>query len=383
MSPKRFLLSTAFLLLAFGLVAGTAQAETFSLTGGGGQGHIGNGLMLPIQSAATAATTGTNFPNLGIPVAPGAQTVTGTVAKPLITVGTKRAFQRKLVVPAGVLLKEAAQTTVGLRFSNPTLYAVATNLKFSWPAAPAVFSTGAVGPVTVAGFGGTMTYSNSLGSRFGGPAQFALSPPAVGAGLYPGSPITVFLDIGPGEPPCTHPQFGGPPEGAACVAGMILAQATGIFGVGGATATTVMTPGVVIPGKSVAVLKMGAVPLGTITFAALAVTAAIPTNMATSQPGPWTTGKIIISNPAAGGAGEKFTLSGKDSRTIHGAGTIQMVAGALSARTTSGPNANRGWIQLELGTLTPVPSMSPLGLAAMVGLLLLAFGYATRRRIFA
>ena len=144
-----------------------------------------------------------------------------------------------------------------------------------------------------------------------------------------------------------------------------------------------MTPGVVITGLNVAILKMGATPLGTISIAALAASAAIPTNMATSQPGPWTTGKIIISNPAAAGAGEKFTLSGKDSRTVHGAGTIQMVSGAVSQRTASGPNANRGWIQLELTRIDNVPSISLLGLAAMVGLLLLAFGYATRRRIFA
>jgi hypothetical protein len=164
---------------------------------------------------------------------------------------------------------------------------------------------------------------------------------------------------------------------------MILAQATGVLGVGGATLTTVMTPGVVITGLNIAVVKMGTNPLGTITAAALAASTPLPTNMATSQPGPWTTGKIIISNPAAGGAGEKFTLSGKDSRTALGGGVIQMVSGALSARPTSGANANRGWVQLELAKLTSVPSMSPLGLAAMVGLLLLAFGYATRRRIFA
>ncbi len=380
MSPKRFLLSIAFLLLAFGLLAGTAQAETFSLTGGGGQTHIGNGLMLPIQQAAGPATTGTNFPTLLVPVAPGTPTISGTVAKPLLTAGAKRGFQRRLTVPQGVLSKPAAQTTVGIKFSNPFLFAVGTNLKYTWPAAPAVFSTGAVGPVTVVGFGGTMTYSNSLGSRFGGPAQFALAPGAA-AGLYPGSPITVYLKINGTTPPCTHPAFGG--GDAACVAGMILAQATGVLGVGGATLTTVMTPGVVITGLNIAVVKMGLPPLGTITAAALAASTPLPTNMATSQPGPWTTGKIIISNPAAGGAGEKFTLSGKDSRTALGGGVIQMVSGALSARPTSGANANRGWVQLELAKLTSVPSMSPLGLAAMVGLLLLAFGYATRRRIFA
>jgi hypothetical protein len=107
-----------------------------------------------------------------------------------------------------------------------------------------------------------------------------------------------------------------------------------------------------------------------------------PHNAAQSQPGPWTTGQIIITNAAATPA-ETFTLSGKDSRTGAGNGTIQMVSGALSTRFATGPNANRGWIQLELLSVDGVPSMSPVGLAATAGLLLLTGGYMLRRRIFA
>jgi hypothetical protein len=116
---------------------------------------------------------------------------------------------------------------------------------------------------------------------------------------------------------------------------------------------------------------------------ALVAMGAIPTNMASSQPGPFTTGQIIISAPMAMGAPEKFTIEGRDDRTQSGGGTIQMVGGALSARTASGFNGNRTWVRLNLGRIAPVPSMSMGGLAATVALMLLAFGYTMRRRIFA
>jgi hypothetical protein len=135
----------------------------------------------------------------------------------------------------------------------------------------------------------------------------------------------------------------------------------------------------------VAVVNMGATPLGTIVSPApfFAATGAVPTNKATSTPGPWTTGKIVISQSNAGGDGEKFTLSGKDARTINGGGTISMVSGALSRRNASGPNANRGWVRLDLVPVPGVPSMSWMGLAATAGLMLVTAGYAMRRRIFA
>jgi hypothetical protein len=48
-------------------------------------------------------------------------------------------------------------------------------------------------------------------------------------------------------------------------------------------------------------------------------------------------------------------------------------------------NANRGWIRLDILQLKPanVPALSPLSLAAMAGLMLLAAGYTMRRRFSA
>jgi len=383
MSIKRLVLCIALLSVGL-LLASSAQAKKFSLTGGGGQLHIGNGLMLPVQQAATSATAGTVFPNLQISVLPGNE-VTGTTAKTTLLTGmatslgpvTKVGYQRKLTVPAGVLSKPAAQTTVGVKFSNAALFAVATNLKYTWPNAPAVFSTGnAIATTTVAYNGGTAIYTNSLGARFGGPALFALTPGAPG-GLLATAPVTLYLKINATTPACTHNVFGG--TDAGCVAGLVKVKPTGVGAIGGATSLTVMTPGGATA-PNIAVVKMGTSPLGTITLAAPALTGAIPTNMATSQAAPWTTGKIVVSMPAVG---EKFTISGKDSRTLGGRGTIQMVSSSLSKRAASGPNANRGWVQLELGHAFPngVPAMSPSLLAAAGGLILLVGGYVARRRL--
>jgi hypothetical protein len=381
---------TAVSLLA-GFGATSAQAKNWTLSGGGNQGHIGNGLALPIQPSATAMMSGTVFPPLLVPVK-GAPVVAGTVVKPLLTAMatvmgpiTKSGYQRRLVVPANALERVAAQKTVGVKFSNPTVFAVGTNLNYKWPAVAAEFSTGAAVPTATVGpaFGGTLKYSNTLGQRFGGPAQTAVAVGPEPAGLISTSGVTVYIKINGVTPPCTHPSFGG--TNASCVAGILLAKPGPLGAVGGATTITVKTPGLLVVGKNVAIMKMGATPLGTVKAKALAATAVLPLNNATSQPGPWTTGKVIISNPAAGGMGEKFTLSGKDSRTAGGNGTIQLVAGAVSARAASGANANRGWTALVLsaGPATQVPSMSPVGIAATIALIVLGFGYGMRKRIFA
>ena len=147
---------------------------------------------------------------------------------------------------------------------------------------------------------------------------------------------------------------------------------------------TVMTAGIVLA-PNVAVINVGLTPPGTIlgTPVLVATNPAVPTNMATSQGAPWTTGKVVISQPNAIGAPEKFTLSGRDDRTAGGGGSIQLVSGALSKRTASMSNANRGWIRLELSPIAGVPSMSWVGLAATAGLMMLAAGYMMRKRILA
>ena len=61
-----------------------------------------------------------------------------------------------------------------------------------------------------------------------------------------------------------------------------------------------------------------------------------------------------------------------------------MVSGSLSTRLLTGDNANRGWVKLVLVPrhVAGVPALSPAGLAATAGLMLLVAGYAMRRKLF-
>jgi hypothetical protein len=408
MSFNRMILFISCALLSLGWAV-TAHAKAYRLTGGGGQLQIGGGLPLPIQITNPTAT-GTVFPQLLIPANTGVPIIiTGTVTKTM---------QQKLKIPVNALSKVPVQNTLGQFGQNPSLYAVATNLGFVWPATAATLSTGArTGAKTTTfttALGNNIRYSNPLPSKFGGPARFALSAgPA--AGRIPAVPVTLYgiAVPGPGNPACTHTALGGP--NPACVAALAQALPTGLAAAGGPVNNAVTTPG----GTSLALLStaLGAmtVPTGTKTWPTktmqtmtngpgpkpgigigkfgtngtvsfFAFTGGVArgfTNMASSRGFPLTTGMLTISAPFALGAPEVFTITGMDNRTAGGAGTIQLVSGSLSQRTKSGPNANRGWVRLVLIPNSEVPALSTVSLAAMAGLMLLVAGYTMRRRLFA
>jgi hypothetical protein len=72
---------------------------------------------------------------------------------------------------------------------------------------------------------------------------------------------------------------------------------------------------------------------------------------------------------------------GSDARTPLGAGQLSTVAGGLARRNTLGGDTI--YAQFDRVTMSfgpPVPSLSPAGFAAAGALLLLATGYAFRRR---
>ena len=90
-------------------------------------------------------------------------------------------------------------------------------------------------------------------------------------------------------------------------------------------------------------------------------------NMATASAGfPWTTGMITVSAPFAVPS-ELFILTGSDGRNPQGVGTISLVSGGLSMRQASGPNANRGWIRLQV-LPEPAALLGALSAFAMLGL---------------
>jgi len=446
MSLKRLVI--VFLLLGLGF-AGTATGGThkYALSAGsGGQMQIGGGLPLPIQATCNATCTGTHFPPL----------LVGRVLSATVSQTTTRTMGQKLMVPKGVLSRPAhvpAPKILGQADNNPALYAVATNIKWTWPETARTFSlsrrTGNTTTTFDAGGGRTIRYSNDLNQKFGGPAHFALYlgaagpvggyPPPNGIAPAPGdlkanAAATLYIiAVQPtGQPPCTHTAFAGP--NPACVALAAHLQPTGGTAVsrglaapgGGSGAPpfttgplvpfTLTTPGgtpgafvpptlvpttspTTVPGRrrygpipGIGVVKAGTGaahptgPRGTITLFAWTPGGGTGlTNMASSSGFPWTTGSLTIKATAAGGAGESWKIAGKDNRNAKGVGVIKMVSGALSQRTTTGDNANRGWIRLNLMSSPEpgVPALSPMALAATAGLMLLAAGYAMRRRLFA
>ena len=397
-------LGIAILVLGIGF-AGTAQAKTqyFTLAAGSGaQLHIGNGLALPIQAPAVA-NENQNFPPLLIPKVPGVFRVTATTTK----TGTKQA----ITVKPGALHKPASRKTVGVWTSNPSLFAVATELSFFWPTAPAKFSTlgrtGAASTTFTAGVDGDskIIYSpRIIGKRFGGAGRFRLRGPEEESGLI-AAPITVYAVGAAVQPPCVNPlfttrtpgsvtlpgtgTFGTTGGNANCVAFIIEALPTGVAAQGAAKGVTIMTDGAnLFPAKGNGAFGTGPLhitgPRGTVSaFEFITPFVPGPTNDAQSTGYPWTTAMITITAKNALGQPEKFVISGDDTRTSMGAGTIQMVSGSLSNRNTSKLNANRAWLSLILEPNPQVPSMSALGLAATAGLMLLTAGYAMRRRIFA
>ena len=94
-----------------------------------------------------------------------------------------------------------------------------------------------------------------------------------------------------------------------------------------------------------------------------------------------TTGTVIAQQTDGTGGQDFFTVMGSDARTPLGAGNLSLVAGGLSFRNTFAgqtPYASFQKVKLTLGA--PIPSLSPAGIAAAVLLVLLAAGWALRRR---
>ena len=77
------------------------------------------------------------------------------------------------------------------------------------------------------------------------------------------------------------------------------------------------------------------------------------------------------------------TLTGSRSLTANGAGNITLVAGGIAnAQHAHMTYIMYDYVQIKLSfPVNPLPSMSPAGLAAGALLMLLAVGYASRRRV--
>jgi len=348
--------------------AGSSQAQYYSITGGGGQAQIGDGLLLPIQPttiSGSPAGTMTMFPPLLIPPNP-------NPAKALVQ-QTAGADPKKMTVAPGAFYKKAAPLILGVALNNPAVFQVKTNIEFSGPA-PAFgtvnFSAGGrTGGLTttIVGVPGaaSIRYSGSV-AQFGGPSRTQVLPATV---------IQLWGHADTITAPCKHPALGGStanPNDVGCIAVMVEAFPMTLALAGAAIASPAeTTPGGFVMTKGVRAVS--ATLMGLIAMSAVAGMTAPISNMATTEGFPFTTGMITISQPAAKGSAEVFTLTGMDSR-VAGVGTISLVAGGLSDRVSSGPNANRSWARYTL----PEPG-AVLGAAAALAMLAFCHGLVRRR----
>jgi hypothetical protein len=95
---------------------------------------------------------------------------------------------------------------------------------------------------------------------------------------------------------------------------------------------------------------------------------------------PWTTGTVTARNKDTVNT-TTLTGMGSDSRTVNGVGKITLVAGGATHRV--GPAQNYSGLDVIVMTFSnpPVPAVSAAGLVAVAVLILLAAGYALRRRL--
>lgn len=346
-------------------IASIAQADQpwYSLSGNA-RFQIGGGLPIPITGAA--------IPNDRINARPDA-----------VVHQTAGADPKALRIPPNQLVNGGPfaptyNVNAPVFLNNPNVFQVRTKIPIQFPNASATFEAGGrTGAATVRycagqvvppagnpncgaatalagvnGVKGRLIYT-ATGNQFGGPAQGSLQGSAdvalFGGGAPPGSVMAIFY----------------------------LATPAGTGAQGGPFGFFVMSANA-IPNPS----GMGnfiATAGGKLQTVVLANQGAGLGNPPTSYGGPWTTGTLTVSQAAAAGGGETFTLVGNDGR-VNGIGPISLVSGAISARTLSGPNANRGWLNLVVGAV-PTPAISGYGLAAAFGLLALAGVYAVRKSI--
>jgi len=404
--------------------AGMGQAQ-FLLTGGSaGELQIGTGLPLPIGPAGiflggmtpvnggttcgdTLMTMGGCFgtfgadgpgtaywPPLLVPPNPAASTGGAGTLTIKQTLGTPNGGA--MLVPPGVLSLPApgVPAPIAVFPTNPAVFQVATSIAYSWPAASATLAPGgapAPAVLTSGGpAGGIIRYVLAGASNaFGGPGQFAIAagPGAAGGRVPPN---------GTGQPPVASVwinAFAGAPGTVMTVAIVGASNPLGVAqpgaSVGSPPATTMFGPvlnslgtgpngiGVVnVPMGGTACTMFCVGPAGTIA-SSLQPGSPFFSNMVTISKGfPWTTGFVTISQPGAGPP-EIFFQSGTDMR-VAGVGNVSLVSGALSVRALSGPNANRGWLSLNLVN-TPEP-MAIAGVAGSLAMLGICHTLVRRRR---
>lgn len=368
MSFKMSILGLAFVMVA--AMATTVEAQrSYSLTGNS-RGQIGDGLPIPIGF--------TPAPNGKIPAIPGARVTQSSGPDP-----------KQMSFKAHQLKYNDADFNLPVFLFNSAVFQVKTNVSISWPAPIPSGPNGTGMTFMAGGRTGASTVTWCPGQAITPSGNPACTDPGTGApGLHAidgflkytktanqfGGPIRGnaggTADVGlkgpvPSPPlPCDHAQPAGP-GGSPCVVAFALAtprptgEIGGPFKTAGATTAGAGPPApgglrnakVAANGEVLSVTSPGIGP-------GLA-------NPATNFGGPYTTGMVTINQSGALASPEVFVATGSDNR-VNGIGTISLVAGGLSDRALSGPNANRAWLNFTVAGDTPGLSSWGVGLVAVM-----------------
>jgi hypothetical protein len=344
-------LRALIVVVAISFAGDASASQTRHSLSGNARYQIGAGLPLPISPAPLPSGTVVAIPGATV----------------LQTLGPD---PKRMWIPPSQLTAPGNPQVVGLALLGPLAFQVHTSVSVRMPAASAQLAPGGrTGPPTVTfcpgqvvgsfnpscmfpghpanTINGLMRYTRTS-RQFGGPAQATFGG-AADTALRVGSPAPCNGNTNPnclavfvlGSPLPSAPL--GAPFGFAGTASPPVPP--GLFRVvvtaGGVISSVVST----LPGSGLA-------------------------NPVTSFGGPWTTGRVTVSVTGSA-ATQIFTLTGSDNR-VNGVGSLSLVAGSVSQRSLSGPNANRGWLNLTVGPAVALtPALSNLGtllcVAALAG----------------
>ena len=340
-------------LIATFLLASTADARTFRMTGNWTQ-NIGPNFQQPIAG--------------GINHKPAAR-VTATSAAPA-----------KLTIPINAFFDPVNNFNFPIPLTS--LVQISTMFSFFGPVAPGVFSSGPKSsrPVNFSWCPGAAanptctsagTLQPDMGDKQGriqytaGANQFGGTMQMLSAGLG-----SVSRPLGSAPTRVQHNPVGNPvgiPVGAG------YASFFAVTFIGGP-----ITTGAVCANGPCASAAGGAiiVPGTTTAFGSSTI------NDQTAMP--WTTGMVtiqVVDQPISV-TPTQITLTGSDARTDLGLGNLTLVAGGLLHQVTAVDTALEfGKVTMSFAPQDNLPSISPPGLAALAGLIIVGAGYAFRRRM--
>jgi hypothetical protein len=225
------------------------------------------------------------------------------------------------------------------------------------------------GPV---GNNGRVIYSEDSPSLFqyGGTMQMGLGSGGLVSVKAIGPGVVGHVKFGGGGPTLRNLAVGGMQAGTNTPATEFVKLAAGKITapIGGIPASGML---ITMPGPIVGTFPKIPTPMG-------GSTGQFTTNYAFGH----TTGDVIVQQTTGTGGSDFFAVDGSDMRTSQGGGNINMVAGGLARRNTLGGDTMYAqWDKIIMNLGPAVPSMSPAGFAAAGALILLAVGYALRRRI--